>query len=92
MTGLHFFEVTLTRKIKCPQYGPDAYTYSRKKVKFPYGKNQPYKNGKEALIHATMLADFSTMAATEVSIFKMYGGGGVQVYRKVNNNFFDKSF
>ena len=41
-------ELTLSRRVRVPQAGPDAYTSDSKRIVFTYGKNGQYKSSKEA--------------------------------------------
>jgi hypothetical protein len=92
MTALHRYEVRLSRRVHSPLYGRNAYMVDTKKRDFPFGKNEKYKTGKDALEAAENYANEHFDIASDIEICKLHGGCGTCQIFKYTRELFSKGF
>ena len=91
------YRVDLTRRVREPLYGPDAYSTETQRHTFPFGKNELLKTGKEALEAAEHFAKCRLDSSSAVSIWRLSGGkhgwnGGSGRYLKDSDTVFATGF
>ena len=85
-------ELTLSRRVRVPQAGPDAYTSDSKRIVFTYGKNGQYKSSKEAGAAAKAEAPNHLQEASEVCIVIWRGHRGRSETLKDSKEMFTHKF
>lgn len=91
------YRVDLTRRVREPLYGPEAYSTETQRHHFPFGKGELLKTGKEALAAAEHFAACRIDFASSVSIWRLSGGkhgynGGSGRYLKDSDDVFLTGF
>lgn len=84
----HRYVVRATRRVRRPEYGPEAYTLSTTEAVFPYGKGQKFADGHDAKLAALAHAACICREASEVSVWKCNGYGGEGTYIKQSKETF----
>lgn len=91
------YRVDLTRRVREPLYGPDAYSKETQRHTFPFGKGEELKTGKDALAAAEKFAEALLGCCSSISIWRLSGGkygwnGGSGRYIKDSDEVFLTGF
>jgi len=71
----YLYQVELTRRIRCPEYGSEAYRLSSKRKDFPFGKGREFKTGDDAREVAIEWANKHWESASRISLCRLSTAG-----------------
>lgn len=71
----YYYRVDATRKVRAPEYGPEAYRSETKSFEIPFGKGQEIKTGAKALEVAQQRAQSLLALSSSVSVWRLTAAG-----------------
>jgi hypothetical protein len=85
----YYYEVKACRRVRVPEAGPEAHYIDSKRVAFSFGKGGTFRTGREAQAAAEECATALVPLSSDVSIWRLSGGGGTGTYIKDSRERFD---